>query len=235
MTLTPADNCVTSVSKSVGGDGTIHALVRSCKGHEHPLQLVIDFDGEGTEWAPYTINIDESDVALNVPEGDPADLGLTTELPESVSTITLAYNVNSSLIGYTTYNNGTVTISGNTAADVISDQNLIQFFMTLSKGNNVGVAIENANGITHNANGITYHVFDSNSDIVAVDGDTVYISQIVELSYNGQLSYDDQKSFTIYTLEAGPDGTYNLAKAYTINVESTVYVTPAESFDPEQF
>lgn len=102
--------------------------------------------------------------------------------------------------------------------------------MTLSKGNNVGVAIENANGIT-------YHVFDSNGDVVAVDGDTVYIyiSQIVELSYNGQLSDDSQKSFTIYTLEAGPENTFNLVNAYTINVETNVYVAPVESFDPEQF
>ena len=234
LTLTPADNCITRVGQCTIGNGNISFLVRSCKGHENPLQIIIDFDGEDTEWAPYTINIDESGMVLNVTEGDPADLGLKTELPEGVE-LARAENVNDCLIDNTTYNNGTVTISGNTPADTMASQGLVQFFMTLSKGNNVGVAIENANGITHNANGITYHVFDSNSDIVAVDGDTVYISQIVELSYNGQLSYDDQKSFTIYTLETGPDGTYNLAKAYTINVESTVDVAPAESFDPEQF
>lgn len=215
LTLTPADNCVTRVGQCTIDNGTIHALVRSCKGHEHPLQLVIDFDGEGTEWAPYTINIDESDVALNVPEGDPADLGLTTELPEGVE-LARADLVCTNLT--TDYDYGIVTIDGDMQFDIINGNRNVQFFINMSKGDNVGVAIETAYNIT-------YHTFDLSSGTVTVQGDGVWISKVIELNNSGELNPDSQASFTIYMLEAGPDGTYNLAKAYTIKVVSEVTVT----------
>ncbi len=225
VTLTPADNCVTRVGQYTIGNGNISFLVRSCKGHENPLQLVIDFDGDGTEWAPYTINVDESDVVLNVPEGDPADLSVVSELPEGVDLVR-ADLVCTSLT--TDYDYGIVTIDGDMQFDIINGNRNVQFFINMSKGDNVGVAIETAYNIT-------YHTFDLSSGTVTVQGDGVWISKVIELNNSGELNPDSQASFTIYTLEAGPDGTYNLAKAYTINVESTVYVTPAESFDPEQF
>lgn len=120
VSLAVTGGAVSALTYTSNSEGhTIDLFVRSCKDQATPCAISVDFDGEGTAWAPYVFTINEDNVVLNVPKGDPADLGLTTELPESVSTITLADNVNSSLIDNTTYSNGTVTISGNTAADVI--------------------------------------------------------------------------------------------------------------------
>ena len=214
LTLTPADNVITSVSKLVGEDGTVHALVRSCKGHANPLQLVIDFDGEGTEWAPYTINIDESGMVLDVPKGNIADLSVRSELPEGIG-LTEADLVCTNLT--TGYDDGIVTIEGDMQFDITNGNRNVQFFVNMAKGDNVGVAIETAYDIT-------YHTFDLSSGTVAVQGDDVWISKVIELNNSGELNPDSQASFTIYMLEAGPDGTYNLAKAYTINVVSRVTV-----------
>ncbi|MDD7332923.1 MAG: hypothetical protein PUG70_00850 [Lachnospiraceae bacterium] len=214
VTLTPADNCVTRVGQCTIGNGNISFLVRSCKGHENPLQLVIDFDGEGTEWAPYTINIDESVIVLNVTEGAPADLHVVSELPEGVD-LARADSVCRSLS--TWYADGIVTINGDMQMDIINSNKNVQFFMNISKGDNVGVAIKTAYSTT-------YHMFETESTEVAVQGDVVWISKVIELNNSGELNPDSQASFTIYMLEAGPDGTYNLAKAYTINVVSEVTV-----------
>lgn len=215
VTLTPADNCVTRVGQCTIGNGNISFLVRSCKGHENPLQLVIDFDGEGTEWAPYTINIDESVIVLNVTEGDPADLHVVFELPEGIDITKADFVCNNLTTGY---DDGIVTIGGDMQFDITNGNRNVQFFINMSKGDNVGVAIETAYNIT-------YHTFDLSSGTVTVQGDDVWISKVIELNNSGELNPDSQASFTIYMLEAGPDGTYNLAKAYTINVVSEVTVT----------
>ena len=91
----------------------------------------------------------------------------------------------------------------------------------MSKGDNVGVAIKTAYSTT-------YHMFETGSAEVAVKGDDVWISKVIELNNSDELNPDSQEYFTIYTLEAGPDGTYNFAKEYNITVASEVFVSTLE-------
>lgn len=197
---------------------TIELFIRSCKDQATPCAISVDFDGEGTAWAPYVFTINEDNVVLDASDGDPADLSIVSELPEGVN-LARAENVCGCLT--TRYADGTVTIDGDMQMDITSGNDKVQFFMKMSKGDNVGVAIGTANGIA-------YHVFDQGSNTVAVQDNDVWISRVIELNNSGELSPDNQGAFTIYTLEAGPNGTYTLAKEYNITVDSTVTVSGPE-------
>lgn len=200
---------------------TIELLVRSCKDQtmftptSAPCAISVDFDGEGTAWAPYVFTINEDNVVLDVPDGDPADLSIVSELPEGVE-LARAEKVCGCLS--TRYADGTVTIEGDMQMDITSGNDKVQFFMHMLKGDNVGVAIMTADSAT-------CHMFETGSDEVAVKDNDVWISKVIELNNSGQLSPDSQGAFTICMLEAGPAGTYTFAKEYNITVASKVYVS----------
>lgn len=203
---------------------TIELLVRSCKDQamfthtSAPCAISVDFDGEGTTWAPYVFTINEDNVVLDVPDGNLADLSVSSELPEGIE-LTRADLVCTNLA--TSYDNGTITITGDMQFDITNGNDKVQFFMHVLKGDSVGVAIGTANGIA-------YHVFDQGSNTVAVQDNDVWISRVIELNNSGELSPDNQGAFTIYTLESGPEGTYNFSKEYNITVDSTVTVSDPE-------